>query len=220
MRVCKDHAKSKSTDQQRSAFRLHVGRYLNLFAADAAFSLEKTDRYVRYRPGVDSDSESEQPPRAPVASTSKLDPDAPPAEPVFLDLCVIANRALKVGEIVPGLFGSLAELTEAENDALSNNVEGMAKDFSVIYSDTKKVRHASRSQELTAQVSHMFLGPARMVNHDCCNNIELHRSGLHVCFKVVRPIEAGDEILTYYGDAYFGRDNKDCLCATCERCVG
>ena len=59
-----------------------------------------------------------------------------------------------------------------------------------------------------------------MVNHDCCNNIELHRSGLHVCFKVVRPIEAGDEILTYYGDAYFGRDNKDCLCATCERCVG
>jgi hypothetical protein len=38
----------------------------------------------------------------------------------------------------------------------------------------------------------------------------------YVCLKVVRPIEIGDEITSFYGDDYFGPNNQDCLCRSCE----
>lgn len=38
-----------------------------------------------------------------------------------------------------------------------------------------------------------------------------------ICFKVIKDIKVGDEITTFYGDNYFGEDNKECLCETCER---
>ena len=38
-----------------------------------------------------------------------------------------------------------------------------------------------------------------------------------ICFQVVRPIKAGEELTTYYADSYFGENNRDCLCETCEK---
>ncbi|TPX78087.1 hypothetical protein CcCBS67573_g00643 [Chytriomyces confervae] len=90
------------------------------------------------------------------------------------------------------------ELTEQDENYLAN------RDFSVMYSTRKGCMC-------------LFLGPARFVNHDCQPNCKFIPMGHNaICFKVVRDIEVGQEITTFYGGDYFGEGNKECLCATCE----
>lgn len=36
-------------------------------------------------------------------------------------------------------------------------------------------------------------------------------------FRVIRDIRIGDELTTTYGDDYFGKNNVECLCLTCEQ---
>lgn len=38
-----------------------------------------------------------------------------------------------------------------------------------------------------------------------------------VAFRVVKEIKCGDELTAYYGNHYYGENNYDCRCATCER---
>lgn len=38
-----------------------------------------------------------------------------------------------------------------------------------------------------------------------------------VTFRVVKEIKCGDELTAYYGNHYYGENNYDCRCATCER---
>jgi hypothetical protein len=53
--------------------------------------------------------------------------------------------------------------------------------------------------------------------HDCNPNVSLMaRGGCTISFKVIRPIRIGEEITTFYGKDYFGDNNSECLCATCE----
>lgn len=40
-----------------------------------------------------------------------------------------------------------------------------------------------------------------------------------VAFRVVKEIKCGDELTAYYGNHYYGENNYDCRCATCERWV-
>jgi len=101
----------------------------------------------------------------------------------------------------------MANLTDAEDRELKRKDlrhSDIRRDFSVIHSKQMKKNH-------------LFLGPARFVNHDCNNNCELFREGRYITFRVLRPISIGDEITAHYGDGYFGRKNRHCLCETCEK---
>ncbi|RXW16770.1 hypothetical protein EST38_g9075 [Candolleomyces aberdarensis] len=123
------------------------------------------------------------------------------------ELCVLATRPLAPGTVITELKGSMANLTDEEDKALKR--AGMVdsdirRDFSVIHSKSMKKNH-------------LFLGPARFVNHDCDNNVELFREGRYITFRVLRPIAVGEEITAHYGDGYFGKRNRHCLCETCEK---
>ncbi|KAI0032472.1 hypothetical protein K488DRAFT_20531, partial [Vararia minispora EC-137] len=125
------------------------------------------------------------------------------------ELCVLATRYLPVGMDLMDLTGSMADLTDDEDRELKgtdlrNSSGGMRKDFSVIHSRQMKKNH-------------LFLGPARFVNHDCDNNCELLRKGKLITFRVIKPIGPGEEVTAHYGDSYFGRNNRRCLCETCEK---
>ncbi|GBE81328.1 predicted protein [Sparassis crispa] len=126
------------------------------------------------------------------------------------ELCILATRSLAPGAVISELKGSMADLTEDEDKELKRTDErhadgaGIRRDFSVIHSKQLKKNH-------------LFLGPARFVNHDCDHNAELFREGRYITFRVLKPIAVGEEVTAHYGDGYFGRKNRHCLCETCER---
>ncbi|KAF8530477.1 hypothetical protein BU17DRAFT_18782, partial [Hysterangium stoloniferum] len=124
------------------------------------------------------------------------------------ELCILATTPLKVGQVITDLKGSLAHLTAEEDEELKRTdvrgVSGIRRDFSVIHSNQKNK-------------SHLFLGPARFVNHDCEHNVELFRDGRVITFRVIKPIAAGQEVTAHYGEGYFGKGNRHCLCQTCEK---
>ncbi|KAI9442207.1 hypothetical protein H4582DRAFT_1809342 [Lactarius indigo] len=125
------------------------------------------------------------------------------------ELCILATRPLAPGTVLSELKGSMADLSEADELELKrtdrrNSHGGIRRDFSVIHSKQLKKNH-------------LFLGPARFVNHDCDNNCELFREGRYITFRVIKPVAVGEEVTAHYGDGYFGRGNRDCLCETCER---
>uniref|UniRef100_A0A060TD63 Histone-lysine N-methyltransferase SET9 n=1 Tax=Blastobotrys adeninivorans TaxID=409370 RepID=A0A060TD63_BLAAD len=115
------------------------------------------------------------------------------------EACVIARRAFLPGEEIRYLAGVLVELTEEEEEKLN---EG--RDFSII-----------NSSRLGANC--LMLGPARFVNHDCDANARFVPSGKQMYIHAKRPIRLGEEITVEYSKNYFGKRNRECLCATCER---
>ncbi|KAL0956481.1 hypothetical protein HGRIS_002627 [Hohenbuehelia grisea] len=124
------------------------------------------------------------------------------------ELCILATRPLAKDVVITELKGSMANLTEEEDKELKRTTgrdchSDIRRDFSVIHSKQMKKNH-------------LFLGPARFVNHDCDNNCDLFREGRYITFRTKRPISVGEEITTHYGAGYFGRKNKNCLCKTCE----
>ncbi|KAJ3024125.1 Histone-lysine N-methyltransferase set9 [Thoreauomyces humboldtii] len=118
-----------------------------------------------------------------------------------VEACLIATKSFRCGDEIRQCEGVIIQLTEEDEELLND------RDFSVMYSDKKKANC-------------LFLGPARFANHDCspvCRFFPYDREGNHVCFKVIKDIDYGQELTTSYGDHYFGENNCECLCATCER---
>jgi histone-lysine N-methyltransferase SUV420H len=69
------------------------------------------------------------------------------------ELCILATQHLPIGAVLTELKGSMAVLTDAENEELkrTGKAQGARRDFSVIHSGHRKKNH-------------LFLGPARFVN--------------------------------------------------------
>ena len=115
------------------------------------------------------------------------------------EACVKARKTIRKGEVVKYLTGIQVEMTEKEEEELSSRT-----DFSIVLSSRRKRPS-------------LFLGPARFANHDCDSNARLNTSGPHgIHIVAVKEILAGEEITVTYGEDYFGIDNCECLCATCE----
>ena len=116
------------------------------------------------------------------------------------EAAVFARRDIKKGETIKYLCGNLVAITpEQELD-----LDQTRRNFSIVHSSRKKN-------------SSLFLGPARFANHDCNANARLVTVGSDGMQVVaVRYIERDEEITVTYGDGYFGVDNCECLCGTCE----
>lgn len=113
---------------------------------------------------------------------------------------ITARRPIRRNESIKYLSGIQVNITPEEEKEISVR----KKDFSIVVS--------SRSKSTS-----LFMGPARFANHDCDANAKLMTTS-HAGIEIVatRPIEPGEEITVTYGESYFGEDNCECLCKTCE----
>lgn len=115
------------------------------------------------------------------------------------EACVNARRPLHAGETIRYLSGAMLLLTDEEEEALDDS-----SDFSVIC--TSRMKGTS-----------VLLGPARFVNHDCdpnCKFITTNKD--NITLMVLRQISIGEELTIMYSENYFGDNNCECLCQTCE----
>lgn len=119
------------------------------------------------------------------------------------EAAICARKFIKAGQEIKYLSGTLVAMTKEEE----NDLGLTRKDFSVVMSSRRK----SPS---------FFLGPARFANHDCDANGRLVTRGTEgMSVMATRDIHEGEEITVSYGEDYFGIDNCECLCLTCERAV-
>ncbi|KAL6717071.1 histone lysine methyltransferase Set9 [Lecanora helva] len=116
------------------------------------------------------------------------------------EAAITARRPIKKGETIKYLCGNKVQMTPEEE----SDLDITRRDFSVVMTSRKKTPS-------------LFLGPARFANHDCKANAKLVPRGSEGMLVVSeREINVGDEITVNYGEHYFGEDNCECLCATCE----
>uniref|UniRef100_A0A1I8I5W4 [histone H4]-N-methyl-L-lysine(20) N-methyltransferase n=2 Tax=Macrostomum lignano TaxID=282301 RepID=A0A1I8I5W4_9PLAT len=116
---------------------------------------------------------------------------------------IVSTRQWQPGQRIDMLIGCIAEVSP-EEEADGGYLKPGVNDFSVMYS-TRKHR------------SQLWLGPAAYINHDCRPNVRFVPTGAcSAHYEVVRPIEEGDEVLLYYGNHFFGLNNCECECRTCE----
>ncbi|KAJ2656524.1 histone lysine methyltransferase Set9 [Coemansia sp. RSA 1200] len=114
---------------------------------------------------------------------------------------VVATKRFMLGSTIRLCTGGVAQLSAAEIERM----EREQADFSVIWWSKKNSMY-------------LLLGPARFVNHDCDANCRFTAQGADaICLQAQRTIEPGDEITTKYNNDYFGHNNCECLCATCEK---
>lgn len=110
---------------------------------------------------------------------------------------VIATETINKGTYIYPLSGQLYPVTQ-------NFIKPGVNDFSIVTS------YVNRRD-------YMFLGPISFINHDCKPNVEWHsRSKTETCVKVISNVHKGQELNAFYGHHYFGINNSECLCRTCE----
>ncbi|KAI2470372.1 hypothetical protein F4781DRAFT_178098 [Annulohypoxylon bovei var. microspora] len=116
------------------------------------------------------------------------------------EAAVTARKYIRRGQPVKYLSGIQVLITEKEEKELSKR----KKDFSIVVSARNKC-------------ASLFMGPARFANHDCGANARLMTTGqAGIEIIAARDIEVGEEISVTYSENYFGVDNCECLCKTCE----
>lgn len=119
------------------------------------------------------------------------------------EAAICARKFIKAGQEIKYLSGTLVAMTKEEEKDLGLT----RKDFSVVMSSRRKTPS-------------FFLGPARFANHDCDANGRLVTRGTEgMSVMATRDIHEGEEITVSYGEDYFGIDNCECLCLTCEHGV-
>ncbi|KAH8671973.1 hypothetical protein BGZ60DRAFT_469407 [Tricladium varicosporioides] len=116
------------------------------------------------------------------------------------EAAVTARREIRKGEVVKYLCGIQVIMTPEEEELIKRT----RRDFSIVVSSRNRA-------------ASLFLGPARFANHDCGANAKLMTTGnAGMTIIAVQDIDVGEEITVSYGENYFGEDNCECLCRTCE----
>ena len=114
---------------------------------------------------------------------------------------IVAGKEVKKGAKISSLRGATAPISPEQEKALGD-------------------RGVDTSCVIWSQVSKSLLiisGPTCFINHDHdpnCRWFVLPKG--EICFEATRRIKEGEEMTIDYGPCYFGRDNKNCQCLTCE----
>lgn len=154
------------TDKEKTDFKRHLRRYVQIYMPDCAFEVNATNRYTI----------------------------------VTYEAALTARKHIRRNESIKYLAGIQVNITPEEEKEISVR----KKDFSIVVSSRSKC-------------TSLFMGPARFANHDCGANAKLmttSNAGIEII--AVRPIQPGEEITVTYGESYFGENNCECLCRTCE----
>jgi histone-lysine N-methyltransferase SUV420H len=118
-----------------------------------------------------------------------------------MEASVTARKVIKRGQIIKYLCGTMVNLT-SEDEA---ELDLTRRSFSIVHSSRKKTMS-------------LFLGPARLANHDCQPNSRLSSMGSNKMeVMAIQTIRVDEEVTVSYGDDYFGVNNCECLCSTCEK---
>ncbi|KAK4244780.1 hypothetical protein C7999DRAFT_16997 [Corynascus novoguineensis] len=113
---------------------------------------------------------------------------------------ITARRSIRRNEAIKYLAGIQVTVTPEEEAQLALR----NKDFSLVVSSRSKL-------------TSLFMGPARFANHDCKANARLVTGGqAGIQIFACRDIAVGEEITVTYSESYFGENNCECLCQTCE----
>ncbi|TGJ87700.1 hypothetical protein E0Z10_g1070 [Xylaria hypoxylon] len=116
------------------------------------------------------------------------------------EAAITARKYVKKGQPIKYLSGIQVMITAKEDKELAKR----KKDFSIVISSRNKC-------------AALFMGPARFANHDCDANARLMITGqTGIEIVATKNIDVGDEITVSYAENYFGEDNCECLCRTCE----
>lgn len=119
------------------------------------------------------------------------------------EAAITARKFIKKGQSIKYLSGIQVMITAKEDKELAKR----KKDFSIVISSRNKC-------------AALFMGPARFANHDCNANARLMITGqAGIEIVATQNIDVGDEITVSYAENYFGEDNCECLCKTCEENV-
>ncbi|KAI1755467.1 hypothetical protein F4782DRAFT_406023 [Xylaria castorea] len=119
------------------------------------------------------------------------------------EAAITARKYIKKGQSIKYLSGIQVMITAKEDKELAKR----KKDFSIVISSRNKC-------------AALFMGPARFANHDCNANARLMITGqAGIEIVATQNIDVGDEITVSYAENYFGEDNCECLCKTCEENV-
>ncbi|WVQ62235.1 uncharacterized protein L199_000374 [Kwoniella botswanensis] len=236
--LIKSHLESKMTDYQRERFVSHLRRYLLPLLPTSRLEIHLTSRYS-FITGHTELAVFATRPLTPGLVMQELQGSVVPLPDQW-------REEMEIGEDFAVAVEAAGEETDSdagggsddEDDNVSlhssataarkdkgkskevdnnNNSNGNTTRKGQRRSDRTKRRDFSIVWSGLKRCYQLFLGPARFLNHDCNPNVELLRQGKHVTFRVLKPIRIGDELTTFYGENYFGRNNIECLCLTCEQ---
>jgi hypothetical protein len=113
---------------------------------------------------------------------------------------ITARTLISKGEVIKYLAGTKVIIPAGE--------EKRIEDACLVKSITLSARKGDAC---------LFLGPARFSNHDCDSNARLDYNANSMRIIARKDIEVGQEITVDYGPGFFGDENSECLCATCEK---
>lgn len=185
---------SKFDSSRQLLFMHYCLIYLKIYQPDCRFDINVTDRYPRRRSANDTEFDID---KDTLSSELNFDDDDD-SNSLHLEGCVICRQIIRKGETISFLDGWLASL---EGDVAQTFKGGT--DFSII-------------QTTSNGNANLLLGPARFVNHDCNPNCLFSRKGRQISLRAIKDIYPGQELTVTYAENYFGDQNKECRCVTCE----